>query len=79
MTADLQPYQMFIAGDWCHAEGGESFASTNPATEEDWAEIPAASEVDVNRAVEAVRSAFEEGPWPRTSPTERGKKTARPG
>ncbi|MEM8685771.1 MAG: aldehyde dehydrogenase [Pseudomonadota bacterium] len=74
MTADLKPYEMFIAGDWCKAEGCERFASTNPATEEDWAEIPAASERDVNRAVEAAHAAFEDGPWPRTSPTERGKK-----
>lgn len=74
MTAALQAYKMFIAGDWCEAEGGECFASKNPTTEEDWAEIPAASEADVNRAVEAARSAFEEGPWPRMAPSERGKK-----
>ena len=74
MSADVKPYEMFIAGEWCKAEGGASFASTNPATEEDWAEIPAASEADVNRAVTAAHAAFEGGPWPRTSPTERGKK-----
>ncbi len=74
MTAELKSYQMFVAGDWCEAEAGECFASTNPATEEDWAKIPAASEADVNRAVLAAHTAFEEGPWPRTSPTERGKK-----
>ena len=74
MTADLKSYKMFSAGDWCEAEGGESFTSVNPATEEEWAQIPAASEADVGRTVEAARAAFEEGPWPRTSPTERGKK-----
>ncbi|MEM1199952.1 MAG: aldehyde dehydrogenase [Pseudomonadota bacterium] len=74
MTSDLKPYEMFVAGDWCKAEGDERFVSTNPATEEDWAEIPAASEADVDRTIKAAHSAFEEGPWPRTSPTARGKK-----
>ncbi len=73
MTEALHKYEMFIAGNWCEAEGGASFTSSNPATEEDWSDIPAASAKDVDRAVETARTAFEDGPWPRTSPGERGK------
>src|SRR5437868_2146825 len=43
----------------------------SPATEEVVAVVPEASEGDVDRAVEAARKAFDEGPWPQTSPAER--------
>ena len=69
----LRKYQMFVAGEWQDAEDGARFVSTNPATEEDWAEIPGASANDVDLAVNAARTAFEDGPWPRLAPGDRGK------
>jgi len=71
--AELQRYQMLIDGQWVDAEGGKTFESVNPATEAPWALIPEASAADVERAVEAAHRAFTEGPWPKMTPTERGK------
>ncbi len=71
--AEPKRYQMLIDGEWVDGEGGKTFASVNPATGETWAEIPEASEADVNRAVEAAHRAFIEGPWSKTTPSERGR------
>ncbi len=71
--AELKRYQMYINGEWVDAENGTTFTSVNPATGETWAEVPEASEADVNRAVEAAHRAFNEGPWSTLTPTARGK------
>ncbi len=44
----------------------------NPATEEVIGTVPQATPADVDRAVDAARKAFDEGPWPRMTPRERG-------
>ena len=72
MTA-LQRYQMFIDGKWTDASDMRSFTSMNPATGEDWSEIPEATAADVNRAVEAAHRAFTSGEWAAALPTARGK------
>ncbi len=66
-------YQMFIDGGWRDASDGVTFKSVNPATEEAWADVPEATEADVNDAVLAAHRAFEEGPWPRMKPAERAR------
>lgn len=71
--SELKRYQMLIDGAWVDAEGGKIFESVNPASGEVWAEIPQASEADVNRAVEAAYRAFDEGPWSKTTASERGR------
>jgi aldehyde dehydrogenase (NAD+) len=71
--AELKRYQMLIDGKWVDAEDGKTFESVNPATEQPWAIIPEASAADVDRAVRAAHRAFEEGPWSKTTPSERGK------
>lgn len=71
--SERERYHMLIDGAWVDAEGGRTFESVNPATGQVWAEIPAASEADVNRAVEAAHRAFAEGPWARTTASERGR------
>ncbi|MDT5291278.1 MAG: aldehyde dehydrogenase, partial [Mycobacterium sp.] len=43
----------------------------SPATGELVGKVPLASEADVNAACAAARKAFDEGPWPHTSPEER--------
>jgi acyl-CoA reductase-like NAD-dependent aldehyde dehydrogenase len=48
-------------------------ASINPATEEVWAHFAEASAADVDEAVKAAHEAFENGPWRRMSPRDRGK------
>jgi len=69
----LQRYRMFIDGEWIDAADGCCFTSMNPATGEDWAEIPEATATDVDRAVKAAHRAFTEGEWARALPTARGK------
>jgi acyl-CoA reductase-like NAD-dependent aldehyde dehydrogenase len=70
---DLKHYQMLIDGAWCDAEDGKTFESINPATGEAWATAPAAAAGDVERAVKAAHRAFTEGPWSKTTATQRGK------
>lgn len=53
------------------AAGGATFAVFNPATGEQLAEVAAASERDVARAVEVARRTFAEGRWSRAAPAER--------
>ncbi|MGB0126382.1 MAG: aldehyde dehydrogenase family protein, partial [Rhodocyclaceae bacterium] len=43
----------------------------DPATEHKIAEVPAADAMDVDRAVESARHAFETGPWPDAAPAQR--------
>jgi (Z)-2-((N-methylformamido)methylene)-5-hydroxybutyrolactone dehydrogenase len=66
-------YRMLIDGQWVDAEDGGTFESVNPADGKVWAQIPNATARDVDRAVRAADHAFREGPWSRTTPTERGK------
>ena len=70
---ELTRYQMYINGEWVDAENGATFTSVNPATGQTWAEVPEASEADINRAVEAAHRAFSEGAWATMTPTARGK------
>ena len=70
---ELTRYQMYINGEWVDAENGATFTSVNPATGQTWAEVPEASEADINRAVEAAHHAFSEGAWATMTPTARGK------
>lgn len=69
----LQRYRMFIDGQWVDAADGRTFTSLNPATGEDWAEIPEATAADVDRAVTAAQRAFSGSEWSRATPTARGK------
>ncbi len=69
----LQRYQMYIDGEWVDAADGRTFTSMNPATGDDWAEIPEATAADVDRAVRSAHRAFTEGEWARALPTARGK------
>jgi len=74
-AADTPPFprQLFIDGAWVDAADGQTFATTNPATEEVIAAVAQAGTEDVDRAVAAARRAFEEGPWPKMSASERGR------
>ena len=69
---DIQSFDMLIDGEWVQASTGQTFESTNPATNAVWATVPEATEADVNRAVAAAKAAFE-GEWGAMTPTARGK------
>ena len=64
---------MFVDGKFVKAASGKTFPVYNPATGEVMAHVPEAEAVDVDRAVRAARKAFDEGPWPKMSPSARGK------
>ncbi len=63
--------KLFIGGEWVEPATSDRFEVVSPFTEEVIASTPAASPTDVDRAVAAARTAFDEGPWPRMSAAER--------
>jgi acyl-CoA reductase-like NAD-dependent aldehyde dehydrogenase len=63
----------FIDGAWVTAHGADRIEVVNPATGEVWASVPAGDEHDVDAAMTAARRAFDEGPWPRMTPSERAE------
>ncbi len=73
MTKKIEKYQHYINGEWSDASDGATITTINPANEEVWAEVPAATEDDVNRAVASARTALYDGPWGSMTPTARGK------
>lgn len=66
------PKRLLIGGEWLPAAGGETFATLNPADGTPLVEVALAGAADVDRAVTAARAAFESGPWPALTGSERG-------
>lgn len=66
-----RPEFFFIEGDWVAPSTDTTFDVISPATEELFVRVAEAQEADINRAVSAARSAFDHGPWPRLSYSER--------
>jgi aldehyde dehydrogenase (NAD+) len=69
--------ELFVGGRWVPPAGTERFGVISPSTEEVVGEVPVATGADIDRAVEAARAAFDEGPWPRMAPDERADVLAR--
>jgi phenylacetaldehyde dehydrogenase len=67
------PRQLFINGQWTDAASGKTFETPNPATGETLARVAEGDAEDIDRAVRAARTAFDEGPWGRITPSERGR------
>src|SRR5882757_513444 len=63
--------RIFVGGHWQDAAGGGRIDVVSPHTEEVIAHAAAGSAQDVDAAVSAARTAFDEGPWPRLSHAER--------
>src|SRR6266568_5448700 len=59
-------YGLFVNGEFSPAQGSKTFATVNPATEEPLARVALAGGRDVDRAVSAARTAYEQvwGPMP---------------
>jgi acyl-CoA reductase-like NAD-dependent aldehyde dehydrogenase len=66
--------QLFIDGAWVDAQSGETFPTYAPSTGEKITDVAKAGREDAQRAVEAARRAFDEGPWPKMSGKERAAK-----
>ncbi|MGH8584443.1 MAG: aldehyde dehydrogenase family protein [Gammaproteobacteria bacterium] len=65
--------KLLIDGQWVPAASGKTFPIYNPATGEVIGRAAEGDREDIDRAVRAARAAFESGPWPSLSPSERGK------
>jgi phenylacetaldehyde dehydrogenase len=70
---DGAPRQMLIGGERVDAADGRTFETIDPATGETLAQVAHGGAEDVDRAVRAARRAFEDGPWSRLTPSERGR------
>src|SRR5581483_967665 len=66
-------HKMLINGKWVDSASGKTFPTYNPATGEVLAQIAEGDREDINRAVVSARNAFENGPWSRMTPSERGR------
>lgn len=67
------PKQMLINGQWVGAVSGETFPVYDPATGNEIAQCAEGRKEDIDKAVQAARRAFDEGPWKDFTPSERGK------
>ncbi|MBD8011218.1 5-carboxymethyl-2-hydroxymuconate semialdehyde dehydrogenase [Microbacterium sp. Re1] len=65
--------QHYIDGEFVDSIDGDTFEVLNPVTNETYVHAAAGKKADIDRAVDAARRAFAEGPWPRMLPRERSR------
>ena len=65
--------QLFIDGQLVDAKSGKTFETVNPATSESLSTVAEGDAADIDLAVRAARRAFDDGPWSRMTPSERGR------
>jgi aldehyde dehydrogenase (NAD+) len=68
---------LYLDGGWVPATGTDTVDLVSPASRQVIGRVPVAGAGDVDRAVQAARTAFDQGPWPRTEPHERAQAVAR--
>lgn len=71
MSDSVQQFQLYINGQFTNGTGGKTLPSVNPYTQQVWAEVPEASDEDIDAAISAARAAFDSGPWSRYTPQQR--------
>ncbi|WP_335932790.1 aldehyde dehydrogenase [Streptomyces sp. PTD5-9] len=69
----LQPAGAHLIDGADEAGGGDTFCVVSPRDGRVLAEVADAGAAEVDAAVAAARRAFDDGPWPRLSPAERGR------
>jgi acyl-CoA reductase-like NAD-dependent aldehyde dehydrogenase len=62
---------LFIGGTWSSPGTSDTIEVISPHTESPIARVAAAGATDVDAAVTSARVAFDDGPWPRLSPSDR--------
>lgn len=70
---EIEHTQCLIDGKWCDSASGKTFETLCPVNGEVLAEIAEGDAADVDKAVQAARKAFENGPWPTMTATQRGR------
>src|SRR3546814_17148772 len=63
--------KLFIGGEWVAPAGSDVIEVISPHSEEVVGRVPEGTTADIDRAVAAARTAFDEGEWPRMSPEDR--------
>ena len=71
MSVAVSQHKNFVGGKWVDAVEGGTMEVLNPATGETIAEVPRGTQADVDRAVEAAKTALPE--WLETTPGERAE------
>jgi aldehyde dehydrogenase (NAD+) len=71
-TQTIAEYGLWIDGTERASLSGRTMTALNPYTGKAWAVFPQGDAADVDLAVQAARRAFDAGPWPRLTATERG-------
>jgi aldehyde dehydrogenase (NAD+) len=66
--------KLYVGGRWQAPSTGQRLSVISPHSEQPIGETPEAAPEDVDKAVAAARTAFDEGPWPRMTPSERMEK-----
>jgi betaine-aldehyde dehydrogenase len=66
-------HKLWINGKWEDTKGGKMMSIEDPTTGKKIAEVVDASREDVDRAVQAAKTAFYDGRWSRLSPGDRSK------
>lgn len=72
VLSGLPDGRLLIGGERVGGMAGDRMSVTDPARGEAVAEVCAAREEDVARAVDAARAAFDSGPWPGLDARDRG-------
>ena len=65
--------QMLINGKWVNSVSGKTFDTTDPTDGSVICRVAEGDKADVDLAVKAAREAFENGPWSRMNPADRGR------
>ncbi len=65
--------QLLIDGKWVRAQSGRAAAVIGPAANEEVGQVAVGGPADIDLAVAAARRAFDDGPWPRLSASQRGR------
>ncbi len=63
--------KLLINNRWINSASGRTFATIKPSTGEEICQIAEADAIDVEKAVQAARTAFEHGPCRKTQASER--------
>ena len=74
IPADLPDrIQHYIDGEYVDSLDGDTFDVLEPVSNEVYIQAASGKVADIDRAVQAAKRAFDEGPWPRMLPRERSR------
>ncbi|MBV09505.1 aldehyde dehydrogenase family protein [Rubinisphaera sp.] len=67
------PKKLLIDGHWVDSCSGNTFDVYDPATDQVIAQVAEGESADVDLAVSAAREAFDKGPWPKMTASDRSR------